>query len=116
MNGFTFLMRMIGKRHELRITPPPPRREITLSQWREKPELVVEAARVMADPHCRLMLEVLVNESPVNYHDSASNPERVLGRIEGYNLALNNLAAMASAPGERVTLEATFEPEKPNQS
>jgi len=112
MNGFDFLLRMIERRRAVRITPPPVRRDITLMQWREKPELVQAAARVLADPHCRLMLEVLINESPVNYHDSASNAERVLGRIEGYNLALNNLAAMASSPGERVTLEATFEPEK----
>lgn len=112
MNGFDFLLRIIERRRVLRITPPPARREITLMQWREKPEFIREAARVLADPSARLMLEVLMNESPVNYHDSASNAERVLGRIEGYNLALNNLAAMASALGERVTLEATFEPEK----
>lgn len=112
MNGFRFLMSMIEQRRRLKITPPPKRREITLEQWRDKPELVAEARTVMNLPSVRLMLEVLANESPVNYHDTATNPERVLGRIEGYNLAMNNLAAMAASPNERISLEATFEPER----
>lgn len=53
-----------------------------------------------------------MNESPVNYHNPSQNAERALGHIEGYNMALNNLAAMAIMPGEKINLEATFEPEK----
>lgn len=108
-SGFNFLLNLFQRRQRLRIQPPPPRLNLTLEEFRQRPDLVAEARRVQADPHFRLQLEVLANESPANYMTTRVSAERVLGQIEGYGLALNNLAALATPPGEAVTLEATFD-------
>jgi len=107
--GFSFLVNMFQRRQRLKITPPPPRVDMTLDQFRQRPDLVAEARRLQADPWFRLQMEVLMNESPANYMTSRVSADRVLGQIEGYNLALNNLVAMATPPGDAVTLESTFD-------
>lgn len=107
--GFSFLLSMFQRRQRLRIAPPPPRVSLMLGQFRQRPDLVKEAQRIQSDPHFRLMLEVLANESPANYLSPNGNADRMLGQIEGYGMALNNLAAMATLPGEQVTLESTFD-------
>lgn len=107
--GFNFLVNLFQRRQRVRLVPPPPRVDLTLDRFRQRPDLVAEARRVQADPFFRLQLEVLLNESPASYMSSRVSTDRVLGQIEGYNLALNNLAALAVPPGKNVTLEATFE-------
>jgi hypothetical protein len=111
-SGLNFLVNLFTRRQRLRISPPPPRVALTLAEFCERPDLIAEARRVQSDPYFRLQLEVLLNEAPTNYHDPRANADRALGQIEGYHLALNNLAAMAATPGEKITLEATFEPEQ----
>jgi len=108
-SGFNFLVNLFARRQRLRIVPPPPRFNLTLEQFRQRPDLVSEARKIQSDPHFRLQMEVLMNESPASYMNPRATADRVLGQIEGYNLALNNLAALATLPGEDVTLEATFE-------
>jgi len=108
-SGFNFLVNLLQRRNRLKITPPPPRVNLTLDQFRQRPDLVAEARRTQADPYFLLQLEVLANESPANYMTNRVSAERMLGQIEGYSLALNNLAAMATPPGDPVTLEATFD-------
>ena len=108
--GFNFLVNLFQRRQRLKILPPPPPRvNLTLEEFRQRSDLVAEARRVQSDPYFRLQLEVLMNESPSSYMGSRASADRVLGQIEGYNLALNNLVAMATAPDKAVTLEATFE-------
>jgi len=107
--GFNFLVNLFQRRQRLRIQPPPPRVNLTLEEFRQRSDLVAEARRVQSDPYFRLQLEVLLNESPSSYMGSRASADRVLGQIEGYNLALNNLAALATPPSEAVTLEATFD-------
>ncbi len=111
--GLQILMRLFERRARPKVVAPPPRVDLTLTQWRERLDLVSDAARLHADPNFRLQLEVLLNESPVNYHNLAQPAERTLGQIEGYNMALNNLVALASPAIGETPLEATFEAPKP---
>lgn len=105
---------------------PPPKRtvviehlpstELRLSDWQASTELVVSAQKLKRDPAFRTMLDVLRNESPANFAlpiTGMTADDRIAhaSRIEGYNLALNNIDAMAHLNNTREPLEATFEPE-----
>lgn len=92
--------------------------EIRLETWQSAPELVTQARRVFAMPEFRAMLDVLRTESPSNYgfpsRPGLSSDDRVAHacKIEGYNLCLNNLEALARLETAKGMLEATFEPEQ----
>jgi len=86
---------------------------LTLHEWRAIPGLVSEAMRIEALPGFSGMVAVLANECPHNYTAGALDATaaiRQLGRIEGYQLALNNLALMAKPVAHRKQIEAVFEP------
>jgi|APGre2960657373_1045057.scaffolds.fasta_scaffold00177_14 hypothetical protein len=107
--GIRYLMSHFSHRSRARMLAPPPRVNLTLMQWREREDLVAAAAKLQADPNFRLQLEVLHNESPSNYQNLAMPAERTLGQIEGYNMAMNNLAALAVLPDGSAPIESTFE-------
>lgn len=91
--------------------------EIRLEQWRSSPELVVAAQRLRKDPTFRAIMDVLRTESPANYGlpvTGVSPEDRChhASKIEGYNLALNNLEAMFRFNQSLTPLEATFEAEE----
>lgn len=90
--------------------------ELTLTQWRKDSALITEAKKLWANPAFRLMLQVMRNESPVNY-GIAGQPDATarisrLGEITGYHGALNNLEAFVIPIEDTELLEATFEPEQ----
>lgn len=91
--------------------------EIRLEQWQRSAELVAQARRIFALPEFRAMLDCLRTESPANYSlpltgVTREDRETHALHIEGYNLALNNLEAMARLNEKGPALEATFEPER----
>jgi hypothetical protein len=88
--------------------------EIRFADWRADPTLCAMAAKVLADPNVQLMLSVLRNESPSKHvlHYDATLEARALmqARIEGYEMFLNNLEAMAVSVLPIEMPEANFAP------
>lgn len=84
---------------------------LTLNQWRQNTDLTTYAMSLHQDPRFEMLLQVLANESPVNYvrEGDATQIIRALGRIDGYHMALNNLAAFSEPLVEKGEVEATFE-------
>lgn len=92
--------------------------EIRLEEWRKNSHLVGESSKVQRTPVFRAMLGVLRLEHPHNFVPFAPHQENVVARacyaakIEGYNLCLNNLEALAKHPDKSdEPIVATFEPE-----
>lgn len=91
-------------------------RDLTLNQWKDYPELINEAYKLTQTPIFKQMLACLDNESPAHYKLpklGIQPTDRIshLGEIEGYQLAINNLLAMAKEPIKEQPLTATFQPE-----
>lgn len=95
---------------------------LSLKQWQTDDELVKLAKELSASTIFLAMLDVLRTESPGGWVllKGLSDSDRLvqLGRIEGYQMALNNIDALSNRIPVRVPLEATFEPEeeKPEES
>lgn len=88
---------------------------LSLDQWQKDDELVKLAKEVHANVAFRAMLDVLRTESPSGWVlKGVSDSDRLvqLGRIEGYQMALNNIDALAKRTPVKAPLEATFEPEE----
>lgn len=88
--------------------------KIRLHEFRSDKGLVGVAQKVHADPNFRLLLDVLRNEHPSHWGlpRMATMEQRagVQGIVEGYNLALSNLEAMAVFRKTVELDEPTFEP------
>lgn len=88
--------------------------KIRLHEFRSDKGLVGVAQKVHADPNFRLMLDVLKNESPAHWGlPRLSGTEQRAGvqaLVEGYQLALANLEAMAVFRKTVELDEPTFEP------
>lgn len=88
--------------------------KLRLQEWRQDAKLCGTAEAVFQNPNVRLMLDVLNNESPVNYVGGTPTPDEKilrLGVIQGYHLAINTLEAMAQFKQPDEQLTPTFEPE-----
>ena len=89
--------------------------ELRLKDWIADPTLVAQAGKLMNLNVAQAMLAVLRNESPANYElpIGATHDDRIAHacRIEGYNLAVNNLEAMNKSGTHHDFIESTFEPE-----
>lgn len=90
-----------------------------LDEWQRSENLVTAATRVLSDPTMRVMLDVLRNESPVNFalpDQGVQATDRIAyqSKTEGYHLALNNLEAFAMLKTDAPLIEATFEDETVN--
>lgn len=91
-----------------------PSTEITLDQWQSSPELVTQARRIMQTNEFRAMIDCLKTESPANFSlalSGVTQTDRAVHalHIEGYNLCLNTLAALAKPADKKPALNATFE-------
>lgn len=86
-----------------------------LMEWRKREDLVTGFRQMMDSPVARLAMEVLTNESPSNFQNRSQSAELTLGQIEGYNMCLNNLMAMAELPQGVAEVEATFAEENNEQ-
>lgn len=84
-----------------------------LRQWQSDEKLVIMARDIHADRRFQAMLDVNRTESPANWIDGNTSPERALGRIEGYQMCLNNFEAMTKRAETPEHLEATFEAPEP---
>ncbi len=87
-----------------------------LEQWCSSKELVGYAQKLFATPQFQTLLGVLRNETPSNMGLSGGTHDDHIAhayRGEGYNLALNNLEALATMIEQPQHIEATFEPEPP---
>lgn len=89
-------------------------RQLTLAEWQASEFLVSDAKRLLADPTMRVALDVLRNESPVNYglpELGVQPTDRIVhqAKTEGYQLCLNNLEALGILKVESRPVEATFE-------
>lgn len=88
---------------------------LRLSTWQRDSSLVKQAYALGQSPLFVAMLAVLRNESPMNFGLSpdASHDARIAhaNQAAGYQLAINNLEAMASLiePADRI--ESEFKPE-----
>lgn len=90
--------------------------KLRLAQWQGDRNLTNSAGKVMAEGTVKLMLQVLGNESPalwsMDVNTSLESRALQQARIEGYNMALKNLEAMAVHVAFTEAIEATFEPEQ----
>lgn len=89
---------------------------LSLAQFREDENLVAEW-RVWADrPIVQAMLQVMRNESPAHWLAEAKTADEkilLLGRIQGYEMAMNNLEALGALVQVQAPLTATFEKPQP---
>lgn len=89
---------------------------LSLSEWRQSPELVKQASQALANPVVRNMADVLRNEHLGNYSSAVpmSSEDRAIicARAEGYGICLNNLEAMSTIEKPKESIEATFEREQ----
>lgn len=90
---------------------------LTLEQWRKDLALVTAAKRLEQDGTYQLALAVLQNSHPrhIVFAPMGVNPnDRIVhqAKIEGYELCLNNLAALSTPFKISKPLEATFQPAK----
>lgn len=93
-----------------------PASEITLVKWRANQKLVGAAIDLSKHQTYALQMQCLTNEHPAHtvLALGASPNDRVahLGRIEGYEMALNNLHAFTQLQKLPEQLESTFESEQ----
>lgn len=82
---------------------------LSLHDWRKDEGLVLEVQKFWMNNTFLAMVQVLRNESPLNYV-ATETAERALGKIEGYQLCLNNLEAFYQQIVPQQHVEATFEP------
>jgi hypothetical protein len=86
---------------------------VRLSEWRGSQTLVQSARKYLQDPEFLTMIDVLRNESPINWvaiRQMTIDDRAVMhARIEGYQLCLNNLEALGSFQKPEETLEPSFE-------
>lgn len=88
---------------------------LTLSEWMGDATLVGMAQKVHASTEFKLMMQLLRNESPAFFYMKQGGIEDraiMQARIEGYNLAINNLFAMRTIQKKAEMPAATFEPEE----
>lgn len=90
--------------------------KLRLSEWQADENLTNSAGKVLVDPVFQMMVQVAKNESPSLMALTIDCPleTRALhqARIEGYNMALRNIDAMASHKPLPSELVATFEDEE----
>lgn len=87
-------------------------RQLTLGMFRDDENLVSQWQFLAGQPVMQAMLQVMRNEAPAHWlHDLPTGDEKILqlGRIQGYEMALNNLEALASLVKPAAPLVATFE-------
>lgn len=88
---------------------------LRLAEWRRDPSLVRKAYELQQTALFAAMLAVLRNESPMNYALSfeASHDARIAhaNQAAGYQLALNNIEAMAALVTPPARIESEFKPE-----
>ena len=90
-----------------------------LDDFRSNPDLVGYAAKLLASPKFKALLEMLREEHPKNYvspvvtEESASHK---LGRIEGYDMYESNLMASGVASINQNALpQPSFQPVQPDE-
>jgi hypothetical protein len=90
---------------------------VRLHEFRSDKGLVGVAQKVLADSNVRLMLDVLRNESPANWGlpQTFTSEQRaaVQAMIQGYQMAINNLEAMAAFKKPVELEQPDFAPEEP---
>lgn len=100
---------------EIVVIPRQPN-QILIAEWRATKDLVAKARAVLSDPDVRMMLDTVRNSAPLLSVTSEYLPSHVrsvmLGRIEGYEMAMNDLEALASYAEPKEMPEATFEPQE----
>lgn len=88
-------------------------KDFTLSDWRKNAALVSSAMSLSTNKTFKLQVEILRNESPshIVLQLGVSPNDRIVmqARIEGYELALNNLEAFSKPLKLADRLQSTFE-------
>lgn len=92
-----------------------PSTSITLQQWQKNPDLVAASASLQKLPTFRLMMDCLRNSHPCHNVFAAIgvNPnDRIVhqAKIEGFEMCLNTIEAMAVPFKISKSLQETFEP------
>jgi len=95
---------------------------LSLEQWRKDSRLVASAKELERHETFRMMVAVLENSHPryrafvISPNVPVTTDDRAAhqAKIEGYQLCLNNLAAMSQPMSIFQTPEAKFEPVKPS--
>lgn len=87
---------------------------MNLSQFRQNPELVAYAAKLIAQPRFQALLAALREQHPKNFRGLGEhigdNAHYKLGRIDGYDEFDNNLMSAAIPKAEtNAPLEPTFQ-------
>lgn len=93
--------------------------KLRLHEFQSDEALTTKAGAALSDQWVSLMMQVARNESPAHYclRLDATQEERAAyqSKIEGYNMALANLEAMAISRKISVLQEPTFEAEEQTQ-
>lgn len=88
---------------------------LRLDEWRRDPSLVKRMIKLQESQTFAAMVAVLRNESPMNYMPptGANHDDRIAHacRAEGYQLALNNIEALAQFQKPAEVIESEFKPE-----
>lgn len=74
--------------------------------WREGPERISAAARLLGDADMRAMLAIMELDHPLNQDEPIHSPEqaaRRLGRIEGYEEYKQRLLSLKEPPRAKPT-------------
>lgn len=97
-----------------------PSNKIRLSEWQKNQSLTSAMIALERNETYRMAVQLLENEHPRRLIFSPigiSPNDRIVhqAKIEGYELCLNNLAALSKFVKEKKDLQATFEEPEPQQ-
>lgn len=86
---------------------------LRMSEWKSERDLVRAARKFLSDPEFLALVDVLRNESPINWITvrpmTIEDRAVTQARIEGYQLCINNLESLGMFEKPSEKLEPTFE-------
>ena len=89
-----------------------------LREWRTRPDLILQAQEWLKLPITDAVIEILRTEAPGQFSTQLGLNEtdcvKWLGRIEGYQLCLNNIMALTTEEPQTKHVESTFEGKESN--
>lgn len=97
---------------------------MNINEFRKNPALVKEAAKTLARPEVQLLITTLRDSMPFKWSVigvgggvQAHDHSRMLGLVEGYDMALSYLRQLGELPSEQLPAiaETYAEPEPPTE-
>jgi hypothetical protein len=86
---------------------------LRMAEWKSSKDLVTSARKFLNNPEFMTLVDVLRNESPINWITvgpmTIEDRAVTQARIEGYQLALNNLESLGMFEVPKEEIQETFE-------